>query len=329
MPQISLIVPLYNAEKHLIPCLESVAQQTFRDFEVLCINDGSKDKTEEIVQSFVNKDSRFKLIHQTNSGCSVARNNGITQSSAPYIAFLDQDDMLHPQAFEALYYMVTRFKADVAEFKNKTVDDDFVMGDTIEYKLDNLNYVTTNKPFEDFFAGKKKGHGGSVLVWNRLYSKSAVKGLDFPKDVQPAEDTTYTLKVLFQIKNMVTTDTEFLFYRDSSTSVMNQGKTEKYIKAHALAAQIIYEYFIQSGKTEGTRLDLINRYLTRFIFKSLVSQPLRLVENNRGELLSLACSCANLLFEEGAYKPSLLGFRKNCASKLFFKKNYRTARIFV
>ena len=73
MPQISLIIPLYNAEKYLVPCLESVARQSFRDFEVLCINDGSQDSTEAIVKSFADKDSRFRLINQENAGCSAAR----------------------------------------------------------------------------------------------------------------------------------------------------------------------------------------------------------------------------------------------------------------
>lgn len=331
MPQISLIIPLYNAEKYLVPCLESVAAQTFRDFEVLCINDGSKDRTEEIVKSFAEKDSRFKLINQENAGCSAARNHGISASEAPYLAFLDQDDMLHPQAFEALYYMVTRFKADVAAFKNKTVNDDFILGETTEYNLETINYNYSETPFDDFFAGKKNGRGGSVLVWNRLYSKAAVKGLEFPKDVQPAEDTLYTLKVLFRIKNMVTTDTEFLFYRDSSTSVMNQGKTEKYVRSHALAAQVMYDYFIKSGLAAGPRRDLLNRYLARFIFKSLISQPLRLVKDKSRtkEFWDFASSCAAILYEAGAYQPKLLGCRFNLASKLFINKNYRTARIFV
>ena len=149
------------------------------------------------------------------------------------------------------------------------------------YNLEELEYRFSTTPFEDFFAGRKNGRGGSVLVWNRLYNKAAVKGLEFPVNVQPAEDTTYTLKVLFQIKSMVSTDAEFLFYRDSSTSVMNQGKTDKYVRAHALAAQVIYEYFIKSGLAEGRRREQINRYLARFIFKSLVSQPLRLVRGQK------------------------------------------------
>ena len=331
MPQISLIIPLYNAEKYLEACLASVARQSFRDFEVLCINDGSSDRTEEIVKSFAEKDSRFKLINQENAGCSAARNHGIAVSKAPYIAFLDQDDMLHPQAFEALYYMVTRFNADVAAFKNKTVSDDFVMGETQNYDLEKQEYKFSTTPFEDFFAGRKNGRGGSVLVWNRLYNKAAVKGLDFPVNVQPAEDTIYTLKVLFQIKSMVSTDAEFLFYRDSSTSVMNQGKTDKYVKSHALAAQKIYEYFIKSGLAEGSRRELINRYLARFIFKSLISQPLRLVRDKkrRREFWNFANACVALLYQGGAYCPRLLGWRFCLASKLFLNKHYQMARLFV
>ena len=171
----------------------------------------------------------------------------------------------------------------------------------------------------------------AVRFWNRLYNKAAVKGLEFPVNVQPAEDTTYTLKVLFQIKSMVSTDAEFLFYRDSSTSVMNQGKTDKYVRAHALAAQVIYEYFIKSGLAEGHRRELINRYLARFIFKSLVSQPLRLVrdKSRRREFWNFAKSCVALLSQGGAYQPRLLGWRFNLASKLFLNGYYRTARLFV
>lgn len=328
MPQISLIIPLYNAEKYLVPCLESVAKQTFRDFEVLCINDGSKDKTEEIVKSFVERDSRFKLINQENGGCSVARNHGIEIAESPYIAFLDQDDMLHPQAFETLYYMVTKYKTDVAGFKNKTVPDDFVMSETVTYDIEKLPVTVSDNPFMNFFKNKK---GGSILVWNRLYSKAAVKDIEFPKDVQPAEDTTYTLKVMFQIKSIAETDAELLFYRDSSTSVMNQGKTENYIKAHALAAQTMFEYFVASKKATGKELELISRYLNRFIFKSLVSQPLRLIKDKerQEELMNLAHSCTTMLYEEGAFNPSLLKIRKNWASKLFLKKQYFWARILL
>ena len=127
MPAISLIIPLYNAEKYLRPCLDSAKNQTFEDIEIICINDGSTDNTADIVNEYVAEDSRFRLIEQENAGCSMARNHGLKSAMSPYVALLDQDDVLHPQAMEVLHHLITKYNADVAEFVNETVPDDFVV----------------------------------------------------------------------------------------------------------------------------------------------------------------------------------------------------------
>ena len=121
MPAISLIIPLYNAEKYLRPCLDSAKNQTFEDIEIICINDGSTDNTADIVNEYVAEDSRFRLIEQENAGCSMARNHGLKSAMSPYVALLDQDDVLHPQAMEVLHHLITKYNADVAEFVNETV----------------------------------------------------------------------------------------------------------------------------------------------------------------------------------------------------------------
>lgn len=328
MPAISLIIPLYNAEKYLRPCLDSAKNQTFEDIEIICINDGSTDNTADIVNEYVAEDSRFRLIEQENAGCSMARNHGLKSAMSPYVALLDQDDVLHPQAMEVLHHLITKYNADVAEFVNETVPDDFVMSNPPHYDIDKIPAEFSQDAFHFWFRNPR---GGSVLVWNRLYKKDAIAGIEFPQDIQPAEDTIFTLKVMFHVLSIVHTDTRLLYYRDSSTSVMNQGKTDKYVRAHALAAQVIYEYFIKSGLAEGRRREQINRYLSRFIFKSLVSQPLRLVrdKSRRREFWNFAKSCVALLSQGGAYQPRLLGWRFNLASKLFLNGYYRTARLFV
>ena len=96
MPKVSLIIALYNAERYLRDCLDSVCGQTFEDFECLCVNDGSKDKTAEIVAEYTKRDKRFVLINQENQGCSMARNTGLENAKAPYVMLLDQDDLFHP-----------------------------------------------------------------------------------------------------------------------------------------------------------------------------------------------------------------------------------------
>ena len=135
MPAISLIIPLYNAEKYLRPCLDSAKNQTFEDIEIICINDGSTDNTADIVNEYVAEDSRFRLIEQENAGCSMARNHGLKSAMSPYVALLDQDDVLHPQAMEVLHHLITKYNADVAEFVNETVPDDFVMKERIRILL--------------------------------------------------------------------------------------------------------------------------------------------------------------------------------------------------
>lgn len=329
MPAISLIIPLYNAEKYLWPCLNSVAAQTFKDFEVLCINDGSSDRTEEIVKSFVEQDSRFRLINQPNAGCSAARNRGLTEARAPYIALLDQDDMFHPQALEVLYYLINKGNYDVAEFVNKTVPDNFILQNPPLYNLEDIKFEVYQNPFNFYFKNKR---GGSVLVWNRLYKKDAIAGIEFPVGIQPAEDTIFSLKVMFHTMSIIHTDTELLYYRDSSTSVMNRGITDKYIKSHADAGKVLSDYFLKSSRVKsGKEKDILQRYVTRFIFKSVISQPLRRLKDAKTRAASLerAREYAVSLYEEKALQPHLLGVRKTIASHLFFKGYYKLARMFV
>ena len=171
-----------------------------------------------------------------------------------------------------------------------------------------------------------------MLVWNRLYKKDAIAGIEFPQDIQPAEDTIFTLKVMFHVLSIVHTDTKLLYYRDSSTSVMNQGKTDKYVRVHAAAGQVLYDYFLKSDRVKNKQdYKLLERYVSRFIFKSVVSQPLRRMNDKETRLQSLekARELVLPLYRQGALKPELLGWRKALACRLFFNGHFTLARLFV
>ncbi len=111
---VSVIVPIYNAERYLRECLDSVSTQTYRNFEVLMINDGSRDNSADICREYETADPRFRLINRENGGVSVARNTGIEQSVGEYICFIDADDIMHPQAIETLVSAVDISDADLA-----------------------------------------------------------------------------------------------------------------------------------------------------------------------------------------------------------------------
>ena len=103
---ISVIVPIYNAELYLEQCLESIKNQTYKNFEVIMIDDGSTDKSQEICKKFSNSDKRFKLICQKNSGVSAARNKGISEATGKYIYFCDSDDFCNIDIFDSQKYLV-------------------------------------------------------------------------------------------------------------------------------------------------------------------------------------------------------------------------------
>ncbi|MBO5441447.1 MAG: glycosyltransferase family 2 protein [Alphaproteobacteria bacterium] len=122
MPEISVIIPCYNQEKYIAECLESVLAQTFKDYEIIVINDGSTDNSEEIIKKYMQKHPEIKLISQENKGLVAARNTAIAQSSGKYFYPLDGDDKIHPQCLEKLYTVITSTKNRVVASNVKVFD---------------------------------------------------------------------------------------------------------------------------------------------------------------------------------------------------------------
>lgn len=110
---ISVIIPVYNTAQYLSRCLDSVLNNTYRELEVICINDGSPDNSLEILNDYARKDCRMKVIDQKNAGVSAARNRGMDAATGEYIAFVDSDDWVHPQYFELLQDLSRQENADI------------------------------------------------------------------------------------------------------------------------------------------------------------------------------------------------------------------------
>lgn len=114
LPLISVIIPVFNVEKYLRTCLNSVINQTYSCLEILLINDGSSDKSGEICAEFARKDARIRLFSQPNSGQAVARNLGLDNAQGEFVSFVDSDDVIAPDFFETLYYLIVNFKTKIA-----------------------------------------------------------------------------------------------------------------------------------------------------------------------------------------------------------------------
>jgi len=329
-PLISLVIPMYNAARHLEACLASVAAQTFAGFECHCIDDGSTDGTAAIAQAFAARDPRFRWVWQPNAGCSAARNRGMRLAAAPYLAFLDADDLLHPQALELSLDLIERHQADVSTFRHADVPDAFVLGESARYVPGTLHACVTDTPFRSFFQPQRdKVKGLPVEIWLNLYRRAAIRGVEFSEGVHFAEDMVFIVKVMRCIRRQVCTPTTLVFHRDNPVSAINQGITEKYIRSHAQAARVLYDDVAQQALAPQDAV-LLARYLSYMLYKSCVSQParkLRLPEDRA--VLACARGCAAELAAQGLFDVGSLGLRKRLATRCFLGGWLRLAKRFA
>ncbi|PPA70284.1 glycosyltransferase family 2 protein [Jeotgalibacillus proteolyticus] len=169
MAKVTIIVPIYNAEKYLEECLESVINQSYRNLEVILINDGSEDKSVEIATSFAERDDRFKLLMQSNHGLGYTRNRGVKESSGKYIFFLDSDDVIPKKAIEALVTKAEKSEADIAVGKvlRKNQQRSYIPVRHLEFNLYAKPEVTN--------VHSQKHLVQDSIVCNKLWKTSFVK----------------------------------------------------------------------------------------------------------------------------------------------------------
>lgn len=169
MKKVSVIVPIYNVEKYLSECLESICNQTLKDIEIICVNDGSTDNSLKILEEFVKKDNRVVIFSQPNGGLSAARNSGLKIANGEYIAFVDSDDYIQPDFLEKLYLNALRTKSDIVAGGVIYLEDG---------KFNNKNYINkvTFRLGKDYITSieDKYNFMSSVVVWNKLYKNDLI-----------------------------------------------------------------------------------------------------------------------------------------------------------
>jgi glycosyltransferase involved in cell wall biosynthesis len=254
-PQIAVILPVYNIEKYLKECLESVKNQSFKDFICICVNDGSTDSSPEILNKFAKQDKRFKIIHQKNHGAGFARAVGIKQVfkiHIPYITFIDPDDFVSKKYLEFLYTAM------------KSGDYNLVRCANNMFSKKNYNNIVFNE--ESLILDKVK-QNLLVLVWGNLYSAELFA--NFNNDnyeyigykKYPAEDSRMNLLVIVKnnIKQVFVKNTLYAYRQRASSAVRDIGKDISYQKH-------IYEPFKPINNVEKNKA---NMYITVLSIYSL------------------------------------------------------------
>jgi glycosyltransferase involved in cell wall biosynthesis len=214
-PKISVIVPVYNVEQFLRECLDSILNQTFTDFEVICIDDASPDGCLQILQEYAAKDRRVRVFHhEKNARVSVARNTGLNAATGEYIAFCDPDDYMHPDMFKIMYKEIRRNGSDVVCCSSSRFNenDKPIIHPSNLYALEFLN------DWSLFEHCKKRGF---LSVWNCLYKKSLMKSVRFDPELSYDEDTYFNFCVSHFAKRYTKLNIGLYYYRIRTSSVTN------------------------------------------------------------------------------------------------------------
>ena len=214
MDLISVIVPMYNVEKYLKQCLDSILQQTYSNLEIILIDDGSTDGCYKIAEEYAKKDKRIKVLHQKNQGISIARNNGIEIASGKYIAFVDSDDYLEKDMYETLYNICKKYNADMAVVGINKVHD---KEGRIE-KLESDNYEKIMSKQDAYKIMINDDLGFRVETWNKLYKKELFNDIRYPQN-KLYEDVGTTYLLVDKAKKIVYNSSAKYNYRIREKSI--------------------------------------------------------------------------------------------------------------
>lgn len=208
---ISVIIPIYNAEKYLERMLKCVEEQSFKDFEVLLINDGSKDNSENICDMFAQKNSRFIHVKKENAGVSAARNNGIKLSKGEYITFLDADDEIPQNYLEVLYNTLVDNNADMSVCDVVNIDNGKELN-----RFTCENKILTQTETLNLLLSRRNINSGPCA---KLFKREVTFNLNFPK-LKAYEDILFVKDYILKCKKIAVTDETAYYYDHHDESAM-------------------------------------------------------------------------------------------------------------
>lgn len=292
MPKISVIVPVYRVEKYLRHCVDSILGQSFSDFELILIDDGSPDSCGDICEKYAESDTRVIVIHQKNGGLSCARNTGLDwvkkNSSSSWITFIDSDDWVHEEYLAYLYRTAieNHVRVSVCGFQRTEAWHEDV----------NLIGSTTRVCSPEWFWCKDQLN--ATIAWGKLYDRSLFDSIRYPHGkIHEDEFTTY--KVLFQCDEIAYTPEILYYYRINPQSIIGKKwTTERLVVIEALNDQLVYFYtnnyvaaykhsidillhciqrnILEMKKTDGDyrkEIHLLKKQYKRYLYKFRDSYP--------------------------------------------------------
>ncbi|MBQ0104665.1 MAG: glycosyltransferase [Armatimonadetes bacterium] len=239
--KLSIIVPVYNCENALHYCIDSIINQTEKDFELILTDDGSTDSSGKLCDSYAEKYDFIKVIHKKNGGQSSARNMGLEYAKGDYICFVDNDDCLHPKYCEIMLSILEKTKCPIAVCKEKNITS--YHSDDLKMDLPPLTYTTENTEtflFEELVQFRKARF---IRAFHTKIIKKELFGTDrFNENLRDEEDIPLSLDLCFPHRKAVITEEKLYFYKISRSSVTRNPKNfYRNLRSLLLARQIMTE----------------------------------------------------------------------------------------
>ena len=264
--KVSIIIPIYKAEKYLPECVDSVLGQTYKDIEVILIDDASPDKCGEICEEYAKKDERVKVIHKENEGVSKARNAGLEIATGDYVQFVDSDDYLDVTMTEKLVKAMENDKSDMvlSGFYEKNMNFERVSKAEEEpgvYSKEQILKNIMNNPYSFHYG----------VLWNKLFKRELLDSVRFSSDMDFGEDFIFNLYYLKYVKNVSVIDEPLYYYirfnTDSLMYIQAVGKKEtakylRYLEKRLLIFHNYRDFYVEEGMYDQYR-NKVNEYLLK------------------------------------------------------------------
>lgn len=251
--KISIIVPIYNVQNYLEKCIESLINQTYKDIEIILVNDGSNDDSGKICDFFSSLDNRIKVVHQENRGVSGARNTGLKYSTGDYIGFVDPDDWVDNCMYEKLLETLITNKSDISMCSYKNEGDDTKLN-MLKPKLVDQN-LSSEELISKLFVNNSFYY---TILWNKLYRADLWNDIKFPEGYVHEDEAV--IHIIYDRCNQLSTiSNEFYHYRMVSNSITHTNELIRKIDyANALSLRLNYLYSRNRIDSYG---ELLNKIL--------------------------------------------------------------------
>jgi glycosyltransferase involved in cell wall biosynthesis len=261
LPKISVIIPVYNVESYLHRCINSILNQTFQDFEIILINDGSNDKSGQICDDYAQKDKRIKVIHKKNARVSAARNDGIKMAKGKYVSFIDSDDWIEPEMHQEMIYKAEESNLDfiMCDYRKKSNNCEEKRTQPIRggyYSKEEIK----NELFQCLIMFEHIEFPPTISNWVCLYNLEFLKANDlyYDEDIHYCEDSILGSKIMYHATNFYYLKGHhyynYFYNPNSTTNTYNEKKWYSYLKIN----ERLIKYFGNTTEFDFSRQIKIN-----------------------------------------------------------------------